>query len=301
MRRVLALLAKVVLFPVRIVFTALVWLVVVLLRLVLALGILFVVAIGAGFAAILLWGAALIVFGLIDLIFYMHINQSIQDFYTSKVEPVRLAAVDTINATALSIDEYAGVIFNLIREYAGAIWVSFLEWCNRAGITELAGRFGAFLSVIGDFLSVILTEFVRVVVLFVLLTLAGLVSYRLRVSRRLAYGIFELLVAFVAMLVAVNGMAGGNFTLGYIIALVSGLYVMIRGLQNVDDGLKAQVEDGASQETGTIPTAYSLFQALFHSPLKTDDWDRIGKASLELIIVGWANLKAIRVWRRLRP
>jgi hypothetical protein len=229
---------------------------------------LFAAAVTAAVAGALFLASSL-VFGLIDLIFYMHINESIVGFYNSKIEPIRIQT------------------FDWISNYATVEWVAFLQWCDRTGIAALGKRFG-------DFISLVMTEFMRFVVLFTLFTLAGLASYRLRVSRRVTYGIFELIVA----LVAINGMAGGNFALGYIIALLSGLYVMIRGLQNVDDGLKAYAAGGGADTNGAIRTAYDLFQALFYSSLKQDDWQRIGTATVALIRDAWAGLRAVRIWRR---
>jgi hypothetical protein len=181
------------------------------------------------------------------VIFYKHVWRSISDYFEGTV--------------LWSVKEYV----RILGEKTGLI--PYFEWVVDLG-------------------SVLMTEVFRGLVLFALFSLAGCGFYHLRVERRITYGCIELFIALIAMLIAINGMVGGDFSAGYLIALLSGLYIMVRGLQNVDDGLSslAQREDPKSKWTAL----HEIWQAFFYEPYTGSSMN----ARRERIKKAWATLRA---------
>jgi hypothetical protein len=112
----------------------------------------------------------------------------------------------------------------------------------------------------------LMSEAFRAFILFILFMLMGVAFYHLRVARRITYGSIELVFAVIAMWIAINRMAGGNFSTQYILALLTGLYIMVRGLQNLDDGLRslADLERKNSVADGTGVICYGIWRAAFY-------------------------------------
>lgn len=94
----------------------------------------------------------------------------------------------------------------------------------------------------------------------------GFGFFFLRQTHRMWYGAVELVVALVAMAYAINKMAGANFTSDDTIKLIGGIYIMVRGLQNVDDGLKcmAKTEEKQGIQNGIASAWYQLWQAALY-------------------------------------
>jgi hypothetical protein len=147
-----------------------------------------------------------IAIGLFDLIFRTHIRQSILSWFQYL---------------------YDAILTPIVVRF----WNQISIWSDQVGLTALLLK-------IFELFSVGATEFFRGVVLFLIFLAAGFAVYHLRIVRRVVYALIELGVAVIAMWIAVEGMVGGNFSLGYFVALISGLYIMVRGLQNIDDGLR---------------------------------------------------------------
>lgn len=64
---------------------------------------------------------------------------------------------------------------------------------------------------------------------------AGIILYRLRGTQPFAYGISEFCVAVVAIFVSITATNQG--TLAKLLGIMGGIYIMIRGLDNIDKGL----------------------------------------------------------------
>ncbi|MBR1069723.1 hypothetical protein [Bradyrhizobium liaoningense] len=109
-----------------------------------------------------------------------------------------------------------------------------------------------------------------------------------RQTHRIWYGAAELVVALVAMAYAINKMKGANFTSDDTIKLIGGIYIMVRGLQNVDDGLKSMVktEENHGIQNGIGSAWYQLWRgALYPSSSFPRRGDRMTEA-LERIVGG---------------
>jgi hypothetical protein len=65
------------------------------------------------------------------------------------------------------------------------------------------------------------------------------------------------------MWIAVDGMAGGDFSIRYFVALLTGLYIMVRGLQNIDEGLRLIAKD---ERTRSSAAWVDLWESLFYGP-----------------------------------
>lgn len=89
-------------------------------------------------------------------------------------------------------------------------------------------------------------------------------------------------MAIVAMWIAINGMSGGNFSLPYFISLFSGFYIMVRGLQNLDDGLKErrEMELANGIVDGPAHGWVDLWEALFYGSYGTKRLEVRLKASI---------------------
>jgi hypothetical protein len=193
--------------------------------------------------------------GLLDLIFRLHLQQSIDDWINS-------------------VDSF-------VRPIAIGIWSQIKLWSDQLGIT-------AFIIEAGNALSNIVTEVVRGLILFVLFLAAGFSVYHLRVVHRVIYALLEFGVAVLAMWIAIDGMSGGDFSLKYIIALFSGLYIMVRGLQNAEEGIKEIAKQPQPGRTEAERKAWlDLWEAMFYDPYEKSTFpsrsDRIKKASTIII------------------
>jgi hypothetical protein len=194
--------------------------------------------------------------GLFDLIFRLHVRDSIyqwaENIYDTTIKPFGLS-----------------------------IWTFILSLSANLGITAVLDALTQTAKRVG-------TEIVRAIVLFLLFVLVGFSVYHLRVVRRVTYGIMELAVAIVAMWIAIDAMAGGVFSLPFIVALLSGLYIMVRGLQNIDDGLRALAEDEAKRKIkdGPAKAWVNLWRALFYDLFEARSFEQrfeVIKESLQRI------------------
>jgi len=98
----------------------------------------------------------------------------------------------------------------------------------------------------------VLSSLVGVIMAYigVLMTIAaGLFFYRLRCRKRLWYGLVELAVAFVIIYLAFNPpdtvlveekVSWLGMNLRMIVGLLAGIYVMVRGLDNIEQGLSLE-------------------------------------------------------------
>jgi hypothetical protein len=151
----------------------------------------------------------------------------------------RVDIADRLNDWVIGVYQYW---LDKIQPLAADFWSRFLDWSDRTGVSlkalqirdqslQLGEKVAGELSTFG-------TELSRSVILLVLFLIGGASIYHLRLVRRITYAAIELIVAIVAMWVAIDGMSGGNFALPYVLSLFSGFYVMVRGLRNLDEGLK---------------------------------------------------------------
>jgi hypothetical protein len=186
-----------------------------------------------------------------DLIFRTNVNNQVGEFYNNQVVPY-------LYPYWLSLV---------------AAWNAVVAWSEQVGLTGVLVQ-------VGSFIATLFTEILRTLILLLLFFLIGSTFYHLRVARRLTYASIEIAVSIVAMLVATNAMAGGNFSIQYILALLSGLYIMVRGLQNIDDALSAAKY--LELEPGTNHAWHELWQAIFYGPYTKSSFDeragRIDKA-----------------------
>lgn len=209
--------------------------------------------------ALVLYLPCAILIGFFDLIFRtkfgQHIQETALEIYEKKLLPVALP-----------------------------LWGVFVKWCDDNGVT-------AFFVRVGDTTSDFALETLRFFLLLIIFLALGFGFYHLRVFRRLVYAGIEFFVAVVAMLVAINAMAGGDFAIGYIIALTSGLYVMVRGLQNTDDGLRELQKYEADNQVpnGYGAPAYEIWQAIFYdrytAPGLSERRDRVLNAASRIIAI----------------
>lgn len=199
-------------------------------------GIVFIIAFPLGLLVI----AFDVLTGLIDLIFRSQIRQNTHDWFQNHVEAI-------------------------VVPPAVQFWTQITAWSEQVGLTAL-------LLHISDISSEIATEIFRGLVLFVIFVTAGCAVYHLRIVRRPLYACVELIVALVAMWIAIDGMAGGDFSAKYIIALLSGLYIMVRGLQNADEGLREMMK-AENETSGGDRVAHAWFevwQAFFYGHYSVD-------------------------------
>jgi len=68
---------------------------------------------------------------------------------------------------------------------------------------------------------------------------AGVVAYTLRCRQLLIYGLLELLAAFVLVDTAILDVADNRLSLAILLQLLSGAYVAVRALDNIENGLTA--------------------------------------------------------------
>lgn len=229
-------------------------------RMILALLVCAVIAIPIGILLIVVD----ILAGLIDLIFRLHFRSDIHDwstrFYDTSVMPVVTAAMTKIKL-----------------------------WSDQFGITAFGLR-------LGDELSDAATEIARALVLFAIFLVAGCGVYHLRIVHRVHYALLEFGVAIIAMWIAIDGMSGGDFSLKYLVALLSGLYVMVRALQNADEGFKemAASELKRSESSGAGQASLEIWKAIFYDPYEKDSFEiRFDKIKVNSKIV-FGKLFAIK-------
>jgi hypothetical protein len=102
------------------------------------------------------------------------------------------------------------------------------------GLTTLGAPFGLFALVITHHLPTI--ELIVSNPLFIAPTLAvGILLYRFRSQQPFAYGMIEFGVAIIAAFVSIS--APGNAVLPKLLGIMGGIYIMIRGLDNMEKGL----------------------------------------------------------------
>jgi hypothetical protein len=118
----------------------------------------------------------------------------------------------------------------------------------------------------------------RFFVLLVVFLGLGFAFFHLKLTRKITYGIAELIVALAALTKAIDDMAGGNFSVGSTVALLGGIYIMVRGLQNIDESLRSEAETEQKNgiQNGIGGARYEFWQAAFYGPYKTSSFiDRI--------------------------
>jgi hypothetical protein len=191
--------------------------------------------------------------------FYGYIQKQLETFYDQTILPLFLP------------------LWHVVYTRLNAIWQFVDYWLNISGIIE--------------FVSNVSIESLRFTILLIVFVILGFSFYHLRVARKFVYASIELGVSVIAMLFAINGMAGGHFTMAYIIAMLSGLYIMIRGLQNTDDALRelAESETRTDNVNGYGKPSYELWKAVFYDVYKKSSFSerdkRIRQAISEMKLV----------------
>jgi hypothetical protein len=219
------------------------------------------------FAAFLLFIAVELLLALVDLIFRTHVSQGLEDKVGAFLKPIS----QSVSSAAI------------------ALWVQVVEWSDRVGLLTL-------LSTVGAKIKEFAAELWRALILFALFLLGGLAIYRLRANRRIRYALAEFSVAVIAMWIAIDGMKGGDLSLKYIVALVSGLYIMVRALQNAEEGFRdlAVIEQEKGILNGTGQAGRELWRVVFYESWKPGNFARIREACKTI----YRNYKAARAERR---
>jgi hypothetical protein len=137
----------------------------------------------------------------------------------------------------------------------------------------------AFLLSIRDGISSVFGETVRSFLLGAVFLILGFATYHMRVTSKIKYGIVELIFAIFAMIWAIEGIINGRPAIEIALSFFTGLYIMVRGLQNIDDGLKSNAEFEKKQEiTNGIGSArYELWKAVFYDPYRAESFPDRGK------------------------
>jgi hypothetical protein len=203
--------------------------------------------------SLLIYAVIMVFLGIFDLIFRVDLADGLNNFiigmYQYWLDRIQPLAVDFLSRV--------------------------LDWSDRTGlsfkVSQLRDQFLQFGQKFLDELSIFGTELTRSVILLIFFVIGGASIYHLRIVRRVTYAVAELLVAAVAMWVAIDGMSGGNFALPYVLSLFSGFYVMVRGLQNLDEGLKQKRDIETSMgASGRAHAWVELWEALFYNAYQTD-------------------------------